>query len=852
MKKYLLRNNYCVNYHLRSTLSILFFILFGVTQHGFGRGTLKSPDDCTNPATVDAGVDIRVCSNYGSATLYAIVGGSATSVVSWTGGAGTYNYPNFPDLSVLEYTPDPSENGTVVTLTVTTDDPDGPCTAATDQVDITVDAPFIVDAGIDIRVCVADGSVSLSGLVGGGATAAQWSGGLGTFSDINNLNSDYTPAPAEAGTIAILYLTPIAGDNVCPVIPGEVWITVDPQPTAYAGSDLSSCSGGLVTLASDGGVTNATGVQWTGGLGIFSPDANTLNATYTPDLSEINSVVTLTLTTTNTTNVCAAVSSDVNITVSQVIVDASPDIRTCEDGTVSLSGLVLGGASTGHWVGGLGVFDPDRQTLNANYTPDPSEAGTTVTLTLVSDATVSCPSVTDDINISVDQLPSVDAGIDISTCVNGTVTLSGISSGGTASVLWSGGAGVFSDPTSLTSDYTPHPSEAGSIVTLTLTGYGASGSVCAPSFAEVSITVDRVPTADAGSDQSICNNDIVALSGSITDGTGTGIWSTSGDGVFDNNLSLTPVYTPGTNDRSTGLVTLTLTPDPLGFCAVNSAFVDIYIRPVISANETIVNTSCTGGDGSITLNPTGSDGGPYSYLWNGGSNSNQISSLIANDYTVTVSDGSGCTSSFTYTILAPLPSACTVTLNMNVFIQGYYLGAGQMNSVLLNSSVSGATITQCDTVEVSLMNSTYPYAIATTIKGILKTDGTISLVFPASGIYGNDFYIRILHRNALETWSAAPITMNTITSYDFTSSDTQAYGSTQVEVEPGVWALWSGDLNQDGFVESADYGQIENDLLLFQIGYYNSDITGDGFVESADYGLMENNLILFIIASHPY
>ncbi|MCC7232776.1 MAG: hypothetical protein IT242_07530 [Bacteroidia bacterium] len=56
---------------------------------------------------------------------------------------------------------------------------------------------------------------------------------------------------------------------------------------------------------------------------------------------------------------------------------------------------------------------------------------------------------------------------------------------------------------------------------------------------------------------------------------------------------------------------------------------------------------------------------------------------------------------------------------------------------------------------------------------------------------------------------------------------------------------------QDGFVESSDYSQMENDSQAFLFGYNASDITGDGIVESADYGLLENNSILFLFAQIP-
>jgi hypothetical protein len=61
-------------------------------------------------------------------------------------------------------------------------------------------------------------------------------------------------------------------------------------------------------------------------------------------------------------------------------VDAGPDQEICSGsaqlaGQASCYGCVL-------WTGGSGTFSPNAATLNATYTPDPSELGSTVTLTL--------------------------------------------------------------------------------------------------------------------------------------------------------------------------------------------------------------------------------------------------------------------------------------------------------------------------------------------------------------------------------------------------------------------------------------------------------------------------------------
>ena len=59
---------------------------------------------------------------------------------------------------------------------------------------------------------------------------------------------------------------------------------------------------------------------------------------------------------------------------------------------------------------------------------------------------------------------------------------------------------------------------------------------------------------------------------------------------------------------------------------------------VISVNAKIKNTSCTAPNiGSISLTVTGGSGN-YNFSWSNGSNSQDISSLVAGNYTVTIID----------------------------------------------------------------------------------------------------------------------------------------------------------------------------------------------------------------------
>jgi hypothetical protein len=78
------------------------------------------------------------------------------------------------------------------------------------------------------------------------------------------------------------------------------------------------------------------------------------------------------------------------------------------------------------------------------------------------------------------------------------------------------------------------------------------------------------------------------------------------------------------------------------------------------------------------------------------------------------------------------------------------------------------------------------------------------------------------------------------------SSPNNAYGDNQVEVEPGVFAIYSGDMNQDGFIDPFDYVILEADNLSFATGYVVSDLNGDGFVDPFDYSIFELNNLNFV------
>jgi hypothetical protein len=67
----------------------------------------------------------------------------------------------------------------------------------------------------------------------------------------------------------------------------------------------------------------------------------------------------------------------------------------------------------------------------------------------------------------------------------------------------------------------------------------------------------------------------------------------------------------------------------------------------------------------------------------------------------------------------------------------------------------------------------------------------------------------------------------------------------------GVYALYSGDVNQDGGIDISDMQITENDASQFVFGYYNSDCTGDASSDISDMQIIENNAGLFIFYARP-
>jgi hypothetical protein len=133
------------------------------------------------------------------------------------------------------------------------------------------------------------------------ATGGVWSGGAGTFSPSNtNMNATYTPTAAEIANGNVTLTLTTTGNGLCNQVSDNITLNFTPAPVVNAGVDASFCANNAA-IALNGSVTIASGGIWSGGLGSFTPNNTTLNATYTPTPAEI-AAGTLTLTLTSTGN----------------------------------------------------------------------------------------------------------------------------------------------------------------------------------------------------------------------------------------------------------------------------------------------------------------------------------------------------------------------------------------------------------------------------------------------------------------------------------------------------------------------------------------------------------------------
>ena len=347
------------------------------------------------------------------------------------------------------------------------------------------------------------------------------------------------------------------------------------------------------------------------------------------------------------------------------VVSQSPSTSACTGDNLVLTLTVSGpGPISYQWTfNGSNLPGQNQVNLNLNSI-QPAQAGN-YTCVVNNGSNADTSSV---IAVQVFALPTADAGADQTICAGQSATLT--ATGGT-SYTWNQGLGAGATKTVSPASTTTYA------VTVT------NANNCSATD-NVTVAVNALPTANAGTNQSICAGQSATL-------------SASGGTSYTWNQGLGAGATQTVSPTTTTTYTVTVT--NAGNCSATDD-ITVTVNAAPSANAGANQSICVGQ--SATLNASGGT----SYTWNqglGGGASHTVSPTSSTTYTVTVTNANNCTATDDITVTVnPIPSAnagsdqtiCegqSVTLNATgsgTYTWSQGLGAGATHSVSPTTSTT--------------------------------------------------------------------------------------------------------------------------------------------------------------------
>ncbi len=410
-------------YVLNGTGMLLSSLKFGVMSNDPGgnvcQGGLDTVQIFINPkATVDAGPNRQICASQDTVQLKGTIGGAATTA-TWSGGTGAFT-PSTSSLNVVYTFTAADTAANVVKLYLTTDDPTGLCGPAKDSITIIIDAESIVNAGPDQTICAAD-TIYLSATLSGLATNLVWqkNAAFGTF-----VGSDTRPEAKYVLNSTGMLLSSLKfgvmsndpGGNVCQGGLDTVQIFINPKVTVNAGVDTAICPGSALPLNGQisGGTSNTSGTWTTFGTGTFTPNANTIAATYQPSPDDISAgTVILVLSSTDpSSNACSDQDSLVLTFRPQPTVTITGDTITCDEPAILTAvgdNISAYKWSTGESAASITVNAPGVYAVTVTNTQSPCKAvdsvkviiGSNPTSAISISAAEACEGFTDTVRVKI-------------------------------------------------------------------------------------------------------------------------------------------------------------------------------------------------------------------------------------------------------------------------------------------------------------------------------------------------------------------------------------------------------------------------------------------------------------------
>jgi uncharacterized repeat protein (TIGR02543 family) len=573
--------------------------------------------------------------------------------------------------------------------------------------------------------------------------------------------------------------------------------------------------------------TPATGYHFVNWTGSASGSANPLSVTM-----DANKTITANF---------AINTFTLSVSATHGSVAKNPDQASYDSATtVQLTATPSTGYHFVNWTGSAtGSTNPLSVTMNANKTIIANFAINTYTLTV--NAT----------HGSVVRNPN-QASYDSAT----TVQLTATPSAGYHFVNWTGSASGSVNPLSVTMDANKTiaanfavnpPSGATSQITASLTSITANGT---------DSTLITVQLKDAAGNNLPAGGDTVLLNTSL----GTlGIVTDHGDGTYSAALKSGTVaanatirgtangseiadtaavtFTPGIANKlafvqqpTNAIVGAALSPAP------SIQLKDQYGNNVPSSGVT-VKIGLSYGSGMLT--------GTDSVLTNGSGLATLAGlNIDSSGRKVFTATSTGLTSSVSDTFtIRPL------RFSAKVYLQGpYNTGTGLMNTTLRSGGILAShfgsmpiPVTAVDSIYIEIRDSalTAQATVRRYAAAWLTSDGTIRSFSDTSKAYAElnapigSYYIVVRHRNHLAIMSAGKIVFTTdSTGFNFTTAQTQAYGSASIpmaDLGGGTkFGMFAGDVTGNGQIKYSGSGNDRGNILA-RIGGANFSATVNGY-----------------------
>jgi gliding motility-associated-like protein len=593
---------------------------------------------------VNAGNDVSICS-----------GGS--TVLNGTGTANSYSWSPANGLSATNSASVTASPTLTTTYTLDGTDANG-CTSI-DQVIISVNPPPTVNDPTDQVLCsnISTTAIAFTGNSTGvtynwlnsDATIGLGASGTGDIASFISTNLSSSPV------VSTITVTPTL--NGCIGTPQDFTITVNPIPTVNDPLDQGLCANSSTTAIQFSGSVPSTTYNWLNSVATIG-----LGALGTGDIASFTAVnsgsipVISSLTVTPTLNGCSGTPQSFSITVNPIpTVNDPTDQSICVNAAttaVNYSGNNAGttygwlndNANIGLAANGTGNI-PSFTAINTGLTP----VTATITVAPTLNGCIGSPQT---FTITVNPLPTISAGSDVTICNGQSTTLT--ASGG-VTYVWSPATGLNS---TTTESVLANPS-----ATTTYDVIGTDVNGCS-NASTVTVTVSPNIPVDAGSDIFICPGESATLTALPAGIFSSVIWNNSvQDGV-------------AFNPTATTTYTVTATTIANGCETTDQVIVSILTPPTVSATDEII---CLGD--AITLNGSGAS----TYVWdNGVTDGVSFTPSSTTTYTVTGTDANGCSGTGQVTVtVVPVPNA--------VFTADVMTGQIVLNVNFTNSSTNATS-----------------------------------------------------------------------------------------------------------------------------------------------------------------